>query len=166
MLNCKQKIKHLKKQPDHKEYLLTSTQYASEQKICELAQGYNKLIKKADGQEYMLSPFAPVIMPLLMTENGLKKTTNDSEPEEGSEDNKVKSFRNTVLKDSNVTPNKDTPVNVLLKKRPQSDTSSDIERLSDQLTNKRQKTSENCQKVSSSNDKGEPQKVLNTSDLE
>ena len=65
MLNCKQKIKHLKSNPDHKTYLLTSTQYASEQKICELAQGYNKLIKKADGQEYMISPFAPVNLPLL-----------------------------------------------------------------------------------------------------
>ena len=30
MLNCKQKIKHLKNFPDHKSYLLTSTQYASE----------------------------------------------------------------------------------------------------------------------------------------
>ena len=30
MLNCKQKIKHLKIHPDHKQYLLTSTQYASE----------------------------------------------------------------------------------------------------------------------------------------
>lgn len=110
----------------------------------------------------MLSPFAPVIMPLLMTENGLKKTTNDSEPEDGSEDNKMKSFRNTVLKESNVTPIKDKPVNALLKKRPQSDTSSDIDS-DQQLTNKRQKTSENCQKVSSFNSKGEPQIVLNTS---
>ena len=30
MLNCKQKIKHLKKSPDHEKYLLTSTKYASE----------------------------------------------------------------------------------------------------------------------------------------
>ena len=30
MLNCKQKIKHLKLYPDHKTFLLTSTQYASE----------------------------------------------------------------------------------------------------------------------------------------
>ena len=37
MLNCKQKIKHLKLFPDHKQLLLTSTQYASDQKICELA---------------------------------------------------------------------------------------------------------------------------------
>jgi hypothetical protein len=65
MLNCKQKIKHLKLNPDHKAYLLTSTQYASELKICELAQGYNKLIKKSDGEEYMISPFAPVNLPLL-----------------------------------------------------------------------------------------------------
>jgi len=44
---------------------LTSTQYASEQKICELAQGYNKLIKKSDGEEYLISPFAPVNLPML-----------------------------------------------------------------------------------------------------
>ena len=50
-------------------YLLTSTQYASEQKICELAQGYNKLVKKSDGQEYMISPFAPVNLPLLTEAN-------------------------------------------------------------------------------------------------
>ena len=38
---------------------------SEKQKICELAQGYDKLIKKADGQEYMISPFAPVNLPLL-----------------------------------------------------------------------------------------------------
>ena len=65
MLNCKQKIKHLKSNPDHKPYLLTSTQYASELKICELAQGYNKLVRKSDGGEYMISPFAPVNLPQL-----------------------------------------------------------------------------------------------------
>lgn len=65
MLNCKQKIKHLKSYPDHKPFLLTSTQYASEHKISELAQGYNKLIKKSDGEEYMISPFAPVNLPQL-----------------------------------------------------------------------------------------------------
>lgn len=59
MLNCKQKIKHLRLYPDHKAYLLTSTQYASEQKICELAQAYGKLVKQSDGEEYMISPFAP-----------------------------------------------------------------------------------------------------------
>lgn len=69
MLNCKQKNKHLEKFPDHKEYLLTSTLYASEQKILELAQGYNKLIKKADGEEYMYSPFTKLIMPLMAEEN-------------------------------------------------------------------------------------------------
>ena len=69
MLNCKQKIKHLKINPDHKAYLLTSTQYASEQKICELAQGYNKLIKKTDGEEYMISPFSPINMALLNESN-------------------------------------------------------------------------------------------------
>ncbi len=37
MLNCKQKIKHLKKYPDHEKYLLTSTKYASEKQIISLA---------------------------------------------------------------------------------------------------------------------------------
>lgn len=45
--------------------MLTSTQYASELKICELAQGYNKLVRKSDGEEYMISPFAPVNLPQL-----------------------------------------------------------------------------------------------------
>jgi len=65
MLNCKQKIKHLKLYPDHKSYLLTSTQYASELKICELAHGYNKLVTKNSGEEFMISPFAPVNLPQL-----------------------------------------------------------------------------------------------------
>ena len=69
MLNCKHKIKHIKSYPDHKDFLLTSTRYASEDKICELAQGYNKLVKKKDGGEYMLSPFAHVNLSLL-TEMG------------------------------------------------------------------------------------------------
>jgi hypothetical protein len=68
MLNCKQKIKHLKQFPSHKQFLLTSTQYASELKICELAYGYNKLIKKTDGEEFMISPFAPVNLPQLNKE--------------------------------------------------------------------------------------------------
>jgi len=49
----------------HLSFLLTSTQYASELKICELAQGYNKLVKKLDGHEYMISPFAPINLPVL-----------------------------------------------------------------------------------------------------
>lgn len=44
---------------------MTSTQYASEQKICELAQGWNKLVRKTDGEEYMISPFAPLNLPPL-----------------------------------------------------------------------------------------------------
>ena len=59
----------MKQYPDHKAYLLTSTQYASEQKICELAQGYNKLIKKTDGEEYMISPFSPINLNLLNESN-------------------------------------------------------------------------------------------------
>ena len=37
MLNCKQKIKHLKKFAEHEKYLLTSTKYASEKQILSLA---------------------------------------------------------------------------------------------------------------------------------
>ena len=55
----------MKAYPEHKSYLLTSTQYASELKICELAHGYNKLVKKSDGEEFMISPFAPVNLPQL-----------------------------------------------------------------------------------------------------
>ena len=40
---------------------MTSTQYASEAKICELAYGYNKMVKK-DGDEYMYSPFSSMVM--------------------------------------------------------------------------------------------------------
>ena len=63
-LNCKQKTRHLVHFPDHKAFLLTSTKYASEEKICELAQGYSKIFIK-NGEEYMISPFAPVNTNLL-----------------------------------------------------------------------------------------------------
>ena len=78
MLNCKQKIKHLKAYPDHKQHLLTSTQYASENKICELANGYNKLIKKSDGEEFMISPFAPIHLPTLNKEHIRLEVGDDS----------------------------------------------------------------------------------------
>ena len=57
MLNCKQKIKHLRQFPEHKQQLLTSTQYASEQKICELALKHGKLLRQPDGSECLVSPF-------------------------------------------------------------------------------------------------------------
>ena len=63
MLNCKQKKKHIEQYPSHSVYLLTSTKYASEQKICELAHRLDKLVKKSDGQEYLISPFAPCNLP-------------------------------------------------------------------------------------------------------
>ena len=37
MLNCKQKIKHLKGHPDHEKYLLTSMKYASERQMLSLS---------------------------------------------------------------------------------------------------------------------------------
>ena len=46
MLNCKQKIKHLCKFPDHERYLLTSTKYASEKQILLLAKAQGKYIIK------------------------------------------------------------------------------------------------------------------------
>lgn len=64
----------------------------------------------------MLSPFAPVIMPLLMTENGLEKANEQSDGDK--EDSKVKSFRNTFAKSNN-------DVTFHLKKRPLSDTASE-----------------------------------------
>eukprot|EP00347_Sterkiella_histriomuscorum_P013559 403364251 len=56
MLNCKQKIKHLKKTPEHEKYLLTSTKYASEKQIIALAKAQNKYHQKADG-DYVATPF-------------------------------------------------------------------------------------------------------------
>ncbi len=58
MLNCKQKIKHLKSFPDHEQYLLTSTKYASDTQILSLAQACNKLVTK-DEEEFIISPFGP-----------------------------------------------------------------------------------------------------------
>ena len=58
MLNCKQKIKHLKRLPDHERYLLTSTKYASEKQILSLAKSQGKLLQKSDG-EYVVTPFGP-----------------------------------------------------------------------------------------------------------
>jgi hypothetical protein len=43
MLNCKQKIKHLKKFQDHEKFLLTSTKYASEKQMLSLARTQGKL---------------------------------------------------------------------------------------------------------------------------
>ena len=87
MLNCKQKIKHLKLFPDHKSFLLTSTQYASELKICELAQGYNKLVKKMDGHEYMISPFAPINLPVL-EKSDIEVDNNVKEQDEDGQEGK------------------------------------------------------------------------------
>lgn len=58
MLNCKQKIKHLKKSPEHEKYLLTSTKYASEKQILSLARAQNKYYSEADG-EYVITPYGP-----------------------------------------------------------------------------------------------------------
>jgi len=57
MLNCKQKVKHLKKMPKHGDYLITSTKYASESQILELARAHNKIHLKDDGEEYLVSPY-------------------------------------------------------------------------------------------------------------
>ena len=42
MLNCKQKIKHLKKYEDHEKFLLTSTKYASEAQLISLSQAQDR----------------------------------------------------------------------------------------------------------------------------
>ena len=44
---------------------MTCNQFASERQIYELAQGYNKLIKKSDGNTYLISPFTPLNPDLL-----------------------------------------------------------------------------------------------------
>lgn len=59
MLNCKQKIKHLKKSPDHEKYLLTSTKYASEKQILSLAKTQNRYSSQIDG-EYVFTPYGPL----------------------------------------------------------------------------------------------------------
>ena len=43
----------------------------------------------------MLSPFAPVIMPLLMTENGLKMNTDSTS--DCNDERNVKSFKNACI---------------------------------------------------------------------
>ncbi len=60
MLNCKQKIKHMKAHPDHEEFLQTSAKYASEKQIISLALACNKFVKK-DSEEFMISPYGPSI---------------------------------------------------------------------------------------------------------
>jgi hypothetical protein len=59
MFNCKQRKKHIEEQPDHAYSLLTSTQFASDEKICELANAFNKFITKPNGEEFMYSPYTP-----------------------------------------------------------------------------------------------------------
>lgn len=59
MLNCKQKLKHLKRNPDHEKYLLTSTKYASEKQILSLAQTQNKFYPMQDG-DYIMPPYGPL----------------------------------------------------------------------------------------------------------
>ena len=59
MLNCKQKIKHLKTDPEHEKFLLTSTKYASEKQILGLAEACNKIIKKGDN-EFIITPYGPL----------------------------------------------------------------------------------------------------------
>jgi len=59
MLNCKQKIKHLKKSPDHEKYLLTSTKYASEKQMLSLAKTQSKYYSQGDG-DYVMTPYGPL----------------------------------------------------------------------------------------------------------
>jgi hypothetical protein len=49
----------------------------------ELAQGYNKLVKKADGEEYMYSPFTKLIMPLMNESKDVDIKPRNSVAEEG-----------------------------------------------------------------------------------
>ena len=58
---------HLIQKPGHKAYLLTASQYASEQQICQLAKANNKFIKKTDSEHYIISPFVPANLDSLNT---------------------------------------------------------------------------------------------------
>lgn len=58
MLNCKQKIKHLKSDPEHERFLLTSTKYASEKQIVSLAKSQGKHHMRSDGA-YVIIPSGP-----------------------------------------------------------------------------------------------------------
>lgn len=57
MLNCKQKIKHLKIDPTHETFFLTSTKYATETQILELATARDKIIIDEHGDEFFISPY-------------------------------------------------------------------------------------------------------------
>ena len=76
MYNCKQKLRHLRKHPDHKPYLLTSTQYSGADKFYELAQGYDKIVEKVDGVKYIISPFHPLNSTLISEMNDMAVNLN------------------------------------------------------------------------------------------
>lgn len=76
MLNCKQKIKHLKKSPEHEKYLLTSTKYASEKQILSLAKTQSKYFVQLDG-EFILTPYGPLNKSLRESLNTLIKEENE-----------------------------------------------------------------------------------------
>ena len=83
MLNCKQKIKHLRRNPEHEKYLLTSTKYASEKQILSLAATQSKLFSLQDG-EYMVPPYGPMNklnrfqgLPLFKNENFMRPITQN-----------------------------------------------------------------------------------------
>mmetsp|Transcript_18984 Transcript_18984/g.13778 ORF Transcript_18984/g.13778 Transcript_18984/m.13778 type:complete len:87 (+) Transcript_18984:247-507(+) len=43
--------------PKHGDFLITSTKYASESQILELARAHNKIHVREDGEEYLVSPY-------------------------------------------------------------------------------------------------------------
>jgi len=100
MLNCKQKIKHLKAFKGHDTCLLTSTQYASEEKITSLARLYDQLVTKDDGHEYMISPFAPLYLPSITPSDkisqglDIKKDSDSTNEDSNRNKNKRPCFEN------------------------------------------------------------------------
>jgi hypothetical protein len=56
MLNYEQKVKHIKDNPAHESFILTSSKFASRNKIIGLAQASGKWIERADGS-YIITPF-------------------------------------------------------------------------------------------------------------
>lgn len=92
--------------PTHHQFLLTSTKYASEIKICELAHGYNKLAKKKNGEEFMLSPFAPSTLPMHLSDSEyIQKPTISKVSDNFHCSKEPQSLSNHRLKNNNGTKN-------------------------------------------------------------
>ncbi len=64
------------------DFLITSTKYASESQILELARAHNKIYVKSDGEEYLISPYGGTLAETLMEQEG--KEEKFQKPKHGS----------------------------------------------------------------------------------